>query len=74
MTTVLVIIDMQVDFCALGSLAVPDAEAILRVINRLMREFGRVILAQDWHPPGPIRKVLTHLGEPLAPPPFSHAH
>jgi hypothetical protein len=23
--------------------------------------------------PGPIRKVLTHLGEPLEPPPVSHA-
>ncbi len=23
--------------------------------------------------PGPIRKILTHLGEPLEPPPVSHA-
>ena len=62
MTTALVIVDMQVDFCAGGSLAVPDAEAILPVVNGLMHEFRRVILTQDWHPPGHISFASSHPG------------
>lgn len=51
-TTVLVIVDVQRDFCAGGPLAVPDADAILPAVNGLARDFRRVILTQDWHPPG----------------------
>ena len=64
MTTALVIVDMQVDFCAGGSLAVPDAEAILPVVNGLMHEFRRVILTQDWHPPGHVSFASSHPGKP----------
>jgi nicotinamidase/pyrazinamidase len=62
MTAALVIVDVQVDFCSGGSLPVPDAEAILPVVNRLMREFGRVILTQDWHPPGHVSFASSHAG------------
>lgn len=51
-TTVLVVVDIQNDFCTDGALAVPDAEAVLPVVNGLIRDFSHVILAQDWHPPG----------------------
>lgn len=61
-TTALVIIDVQVDFCTGGSLAVPDAEAILPIVNGLMRDFHRVILTQDWHPPGHISFASSHPG------------
>lgn len=63
MTTALVIVDVQIDFCAGGSLAVPDAEAILPVVNGLMRNHGRVILTQDWHPPGHVSFASSHPGE-----------
>lgn len=61
-TTALVIIDVQVDFCTGGSLAVPDAEAILPIVNGLMRDFHRVILTQDWHPPGHVSFASSHPG------------
>jgi len=61
-TTALVIIDVQVDFCTGGSLAVPDAEAILPIVNVLMRDFRHVIVTQDWHPLGHVSFASSHPG------------
>lgn len=47
---VLVVIDVQRDFCPGGGLAVPDGDAVVPVINRLAARFRHVILTQDWHP------------------------
>lgn len=51
----LLVIDVQVDFVT-GALAVPDAQAIISVINRLIREFKHrglpVVATRDWHPLG----------------------
>ena len=63
MTTNLVIIDVQNDFCRGGALAVPDAEAILPVVNGLIREFDQVILTQDWHPTGHVSFASSHPGQ-----------
>lgn len=60
----LVVVDVQNDFCAGGALPVPDAEAVLPVVNGLMREFGRVIVTQDWHPPGHVSFASAHPGRP----------
>ena len=49
-TDCLLIIDVQNDFCSGGALAVPDAEAILPLINKLSDQFQNVVLTQDWHP------------------------
>ena len=50
----LLIVDVQIDFCPGGSLAVPDGDTILPVINRyigLFRKNGLPIIAsRDWHP------------------------
>lgn len=62
-TAVLVVIDIQNDFCSGGTLAVPDAEAVLPVVNGLMRDFERVILTQDWHPPGHVSFASSHSGQ-----------
>ncbi len=62
MNTVLVVVDVQNDFCAGGPLAVPEADAILPVVNGLMRDFRRVILTQDWHPPGHVSFASSHPG------------
>jgi len=59
---VLVIIDLQNDFCAGGPLAVPDAEAILPTVNRLIDAHPRVVLTQDWHPPGHVSFASSHPG------------
>lgn len=61
-TTVLVIVDIQNDFCAGGALAVPDAEAVLPVVNGLMGAFHQVILTQDWHLPDHVSFVSNHPG------------
>lgn len=50
--TMLVIIDVQNDFCPGGALAVPDGDAILPAITRLQQAFGHCVLTQDWHPAG----------------------
>ncbi len=64
-STILVIVDIQNDFCSGGSLAVPDAEAVLPVVNGLIRDFGCVILTQDWHPPGHVSFASSHPGRPV---------
>lgn len=46
----LIVIDVQNDFCPGGALAVADGDKIVSGINRLMGEFGAVVLTQDWHP------------------------
>jgi nicotinamidase/pyrazinamidase len=49
---VLLIVDVQNDFCPGGALAVPDGDEIVPAVNRLAAEFEHVILTQDWHPAG----------------------
>ena len=48
----LLVIDPQRDFCPGGSLAVPEGEAVIPLINRLATRFHHVIFTQDWHPAG----------------------
>ena len=50
MTSALIIIDMQNDFCPGGALAVKGGENIVEPINRAQEEFDTIILTQDWHP------------------------
>jgi len=57
----LLIVDVQVDFVS-GSMAIPGAETIVPVLNRLMGRFPTVILAQDWHPPGHVSFASAHPG------------
>lgn len=59
----LLVIDVQNDFCSGGSLAVPDAEAILPVINALSNAFSTVVLTQDWHPKGHDSFASSHAGK-----------
>jgi len=47
---VLIVVDVQNDFCPGGSLAVPDGDAVVPVINRLIGRFPNVVASQDWHP------------------------
>ncbi len=48
----LLVVDIQNDFCPGGSLAVPEGNAVVPLINDLADHFHHVILTQDWHPPG----------------------
>jgi nicotinamidase/pyrazinamidase len=47
---VLLVVDIQNDFCTGGALAVPDGEAVVAPANRLMAIVPHVVLTQDWHP------------------------
>ena len=62
MTAALIIVDVQNDFCSGGRLAVPDADAVIPVINDLMRGFRYVFLTQDWHPCGHVSFASSHPG------------
>jgi nicotinamidase/pyrazinamidase len=57
---VLIIIDMQNDFCPGGALAVPDGDVIVPSINRLAAQFTHTLLTQDWHPPGHASFASAH--------------
>jgi nicotinamidase/pyrazinamidase len=49
--TVLVIVDVQNDFCPGGALAVERGDEVVPRVNDLMRSYEHVVLTQDWHPP-----------------------
>lgn len=49
-TDCLLVIDVQNDFCPEGTLAVPDGDQVVPVINRLGDVFTHRVLTQDWHP------------------------
>jgi nicotinamidase/pyrazinamidase len=46
---VLIVTDVQNDFCPGGALAVADGDAVVQVIQRVAQHFQHIILTQDWH-------------------------
>jgi nicotinamidase/pyrazinamidase len=59
---VLLIVDVQNDFCPGGALAVADGDAVVPVVNRLAGRFDHVVLTQDWHPSGHSSFATSHPG------------
>ncbi|KAB2916061.1 MAG: bifunctional nicotinamidase/pyrazinamidase [Hyphomicrobiaceae bacterium] len=49
---VLLVVDVQNDFCPGGNLAVPGGDEVVPTINQLSTRFKHVVLTQDWHPTG----------------------
>jgi nicotinamidase/pyrazinamidase len=60
---VLIVVDIQNDFCPSGALAIPRGDEVVPIINRLAREFRNVVLTQDWHPPRHLSFASTHPGK-----------
>lgn len=58
----LLVIDVQNDFCPGGALAVNDGNAVVPAINRISERFGHVVLTQDWHPAGHTSFASSHPG------------
>ena len=58
----LLVIDVQNDFCPGGALAVGEGHAVVPVINRLAKQFDHVALTQDWHPAGHSSFATSHPG------------
>ena len=60
--SVLVVVDVQNDFCPGGALAVPEGDAVVPVVNALAARFDNVVLTQDWHPRGHASFAASHPG------------
>jgi nicotinamidase/pyrazinamidase len=59
---VLLVVDVQNDFCPGGKLAVPRGDEVVRAINGIAAQFRHVILTQDWHPAGHHSFASSHAG------------
>ena len=64
-TDILLIVDLQNDFCAGGALAVPGGDEIVPIINKIAGHFAHVLLTQDWHPLGHHSFASAHPGRRL---------
>jgi nicotinamidase/pyrazinamidase len=60
---VLLVVDIQNDFCPGGSLAVPRGDEVVPLINRLGEKFDHVLLTQDWHPRDHLSFATSHPGK-----------
>jgi nicotinamidase/pyrazinamidase len=60
---VLLVIDVQNDFCPGGALAVPQGDEIIPAVNRLAASYAHVIVTQDWHPRGHASFASSHPGK-----------
>ena len=60
---VLIVVDVQNDFCPGGALAVPRGDEIIPIVNRLAARFRNVVLTQDWHPHGHSSFASSHPGK-----------
>jgi len=60
---VLLVIDVQNDFCPGGALAVTDGDAVLGPIHRIAARFEHIVLTQDWHPAGHSSFASAHAGK-----------
>ena len=60
--SVLLVVDVQVDFCPAGNLPVPDGDKVVPVINRLAQAFPRIVATQDWHPQHHVSFASNHPG------------
>jgi nicotinamidase/pyrazinamidase len=47
---VLIVVDVQNDFCPGGALAVPGGDSVIEAIHQIAPRFEHIILTQDWHP------------------------
>jgi nicotinamidase/pyrazinamidase len=60
---VLLLIDLQNDFCPGGALAVAGGDAVLAPIHRIAPCFSHIVLTQDWHTPGHSSFASSHAGK-----------
>ena len=59
---VLLVVDVQNDFCPGGRLAVPNGHEVVPIVNRIAERFEHVVLTQDWHPAGHRSFASSHAG------------
>lgn len=66
----LLVIDLQIDFCPGGALAVAGGDEIVPLVNDMVQSFEHVILTQDWHPAHHSSFASSHPGRA----PFETVH
>jgi nicotinamidase/pyrazinamidase len=59
---VLIVTDVQNDFCPGGALAVPRGDEVVAPILDIARRFQHMILTQDWHPADHTSFATQHPG------------
>src|SRR4051794_19057881 len=59
----LIAIDVQIDFCPGGALAVAGGDEIVAEINALAPRFEHLIITQDWHPASHSSFATSHPGK-----------
>jgi len=68
--TLLLVIDVQNDFCPGGALAVNDGDAVVEPLNKLAEAVsgggGRVAATQDWHPVNHVSFASAHKDKKIA--------
>lgn len=60
---VLIVIDVQNDFCPGGALAVADGDGVIEPLHRIAPHFEHIVLTQDWHPPDHASFAIAHQGK-----------
>jgi nicotinamidase-related amidase len=67
--SVLIVVDVQKDFCSGGALPVPQSDTIVPILNRYMNKFEEadapIYATRDWHPPDHVS--FTSQGGPWPP-------
>jgi nicotinamidase/pyrazinamidase len=59
---VLLVVDVQNDFCPGGALGVERGDGVVPVINRIAPRFPHAVMTQDWHPGGHQSFASAHSG------------
>jgi nicotinamidase/pyrazinamidase len=59
---ILLVVDIQNDFCPGGALPVHRGDQVAPVVNRCAAQFQHVVLTQDWHKAGHLSFASAHPG------------
>jgi nicotinamidase/pyrazinamidase len=60
---VLLVIDVQNDFCPGGQLAVAGGDSVIEPIHKIAPQFAHIVLTQDWHTPHHSSFASAHPGK-----------
>jgi nicotinamidase/pyrazinamidase len=60
---VLLVVDVQDDFCPGGALAVAGGDEVVPVIHKIAPLFEHIVLTQDWHSPHHLSFASSHPGK-----------
>jgi nicotinamidase/pyrazinamidase len=60
---VLLVVDVQNDFCPGGALPVPFGDEVIEPVHRLAPHFDHIVLTQDWHPANHASFATAHHGK-----------